>query len=139
MPDRFVVDSSVVMEWCFSDEQDDYAERVLGGLDHDEAVAPAVLPLEVGNVLVVAERTRRLSKVEASRFLDMLGGMRLTVIQETPQRMFKEIVALAREHNLTTYDASYLDLAMRLGLPLATLDASLSRAARKCQVKRYQP
>jgi predicted nucleic acid-binding protein len=139
MSGRFVVDNSVVMEWCFRDEQDDYAERVLECLDHDEAVAPAILPLEVGNVLVVAERTGRLARVEAQRFLDMLTSMRLTVIQETPQRMFKEIVALAREHHLTTYDASYLDLAMRLGLPLATLDAAQSRAAKKCQVKHYEP
>jgi predicted nucleic acid-binding protein len=73
------------------------------------------------------------------RFLALLGGLPITVEQETPERMLKEIVSLAREQELSTYDASYLDLAMSLDLPLATQDTSLSKAAKKCKVPAFEP
>ena len=79
----------------------------------------------MGNVLPVAERKKRLSQASAVRFLEILGGLPITIEQEPPERMLKEIVSLAREHRLSTYDASYLDLAMRLDLPLSTQDKSL--------------
>ena len=63
----------------------------------------------------------------------------ITVEQETPERMLREIVSLAREHGLSTYDASYLDLAMRFDLPIATLDAALVKAAKKCEVPVFDP
>jgi len=135
----FVADTSVVMAWCFDDEGNGYAEAVLESLDSAQVFVPAIWPLEVGNVLLVAERKERLSQAAVVRFLALLGGLPITVEQEPPERMFKEIVSLAREQGLTTYDASYLDLAMRRGLPLATLDASLVRAAGKCKVPVYEP
>lgn len=134
MSARFVMDNSVVMSWCFEDEGNRYAEAVLESLESAEAFVPAIWPLEVGNVLLVAERKKRLSQAEVVRFLALLGGLPITVEQEPPERMLKEIVSLAREHGLSTYDASYLDLAMRFDLPLATLDASLVKAAQKCKV-----
>ncbi len=139
MSERFVVDTSVVLAWCFEDEGDPYAEAVLETLEVCEAVVPAIWPLEVGNVLLVAERNKRLSKADVVRFLALLNHLPVIVEQETPERMLKEIVALAREQRLTTYDASYLDLAMRLGLPIATRDTSLSRAAKKCRVPAFDP
>ncbi|MBI4773303.1 MAG: type II toxin-antitoxin system VapC family toxin [Deltaproteobacteria bacterium] len=139
MPARFVVDNSVVMPWCFEEEGNSYAEAVLESLEAGEAFVPAIWPLEVGNVLLVAERKKRLSRASVVRFLALLGGLPITVEQETPERMLKEIVSLAREHGLSTYDASYLDLAMRLDLPLSTLDASLVKAAGKCKVPAYEP
>ena len=139
MSPRFVVDNSIVMSWCFEDEGNSYAEAVLESLEAGEAFVPAIWPLEVGNVLLVAERKKRLSQASAVRFLALLGGLPITVEQETPERMLKEIVSLAREHGLSTYDASYLDLAMRLDLPLATQDASLVKAAKKSKVPAYEP
>ena len=139
MSARFVVDNSVVMSWCFEDEGSGYAEAVLESLETGEAFVPAVWPLEVGNVLLVAERKERLSEASVVRFLALVGGLPITVEQETPERMLKEIVSLAREHGLSTYDASYLDLAMRLGLPMSTRDASLMKAAKKCRVPAYEP
>jgi predicted nucleic acid-binding protein len=136
---RFVVDNSVVMSWCFQDEGDTYAEAVLESLETAESFVPAVWPLEVGNVLLVAERRRRLSPASVVRFLALLGGLPIAVEQETSERMLKEILALAREHELSTYDASYLDLAMRLELPLATRDAALEKAAKTCRVPVYEP
>lgn len=129
MPARFVIDNSIVMSWCFEDEGNRYAE----------AVVPAIWPLEVGNFLLVAERKKRLSQAAVVRFLALLGGLPLTVEQETPERMLKEIVSLAREHGLSTYEASYLDLAMRVDLPLATRDTSLAKAAKKCKVPTFEP
>jgi len=100
---------------------------------------PAIWPLEVGNVLLVAERKRRLSEASIIRFLALVNNLPITVEQETPERMLKEIVSLARENGLSTYDASYLDLAMRLGLPLSTKDKVLLKAAKKCQIPVFAP
>ncbi len=139
MPSRFVIDNSIVMSWCFEDEGNSYAEAALESLETGEAFVPAIWPLEVGNVLLVAEREKRLSHASAVRFLGLLGGLPISVEQEPPDRMLKEILSLAREHELSTYDASYLDLAMRLDLPISTLDTSLLKAARKCEVPVYEP
>jgi predicted nucleic acid-binding protein len=139
MSARFVVDNSVIMSWCFEDEENGYAEAVLESLEAGEAFVPAIWPLEVGNGLLAAERKKRLSRASVVRFLALLGGLPITVEQETPERMLKEVVALAREHRLSTYDASYLDLAMRLDLPLSTRDISLLKAAKKCKVPAYEP
>jgi len=136
---RFVVDTSVVMSWCFEDEGYGYAETVLESLESAEAIAPAIWPLEVGNVLLVAERKKRLGQAASVRFLSLLGALPITVEQEPSERMLKEILSLARTLGLSTYDASYLDLAMRLDLPLATLDAALANAAKKSGVQMYRP
>jgi len=139
MSSRFVIDNSVVMSWCFEDEGSTYADAVLESLETGEALVPAIWPLEVGNVLLVAERKKRLGHASAVRFLGLLGGLPISVEQEPPDRMLKEILSLAREYELSTYDASYLDLAMRLDVPISTLDTSLLKAARKCEVPIYDP
>lgn len=139
MPARFVVDNSIVMAWCFEDEGNAYAEAVLDSLVAAQAVVPAIWPLEVGNVLLVAARKKRLSEAGVARFLALVNNLPIFVEQESPERMLREILALARKHKLSTYDASYLDLAMRLGLPIATQDASLTKAAQQCQVPAFDP
>ena len=136
---QFVVDNSIVLSWCFEDEKNRYAEAVLESLVESEALVPAIWPLEVGNVLLAAERKKRLGEASVIRFLSLLNHLPITVEQETPERMFKEIVALARSYGLSTYDASYLDLAMRLGLPIATQDALLMAAAKQCRVPAFKP
>lgn len=136
---RFVIDNSVVMSWCFEDEGDPYADAVLESLKDGEAFVPGIWPLELGNVLLVAERKKRLDKASAVRFLELVIGLPLTVEQETPRRTLTEIVSLAREQRLSTYDASYLDLAMRMGLPLSTLDASIRKAAKRLGIPTYEP
>jgi predicted nucleic acid-binding protein len=127
------------MAWCFEDEQDDYADAVLESLEDGEAFAPAVWPLETGTVLIAAERRQRLDRAATTRFLELLAVLPIHVEQETPERMLKEIISLAREQGLSTYDASYLDLAMRRGLPLATRDAMLVKAARRCGILLFEP
>jgi predicted nucleic acid-binding protein len=130
----FVVDNSVVMAWCFEDETSSYSDAVLDCLAEATAFVPAIWPLEVGNVLLVAERNHRLSEADSARFIALLSELPIEVEQESPDRMIKEIWALARKHHLSTYDASYLDLAMRKGLSIATRDKNLLAAVKRCQV-----
>ncbi len=136
---QFVVDNSVVMSWCFEDERNSYCDAVLESLADGEAFVPGMWPLEVGNVLLVAERKKRFTEASVVRFLELVSGLPLTVEQETPERMLKEIVSIAREQGISTYDASYIDLAMRLGLPMSTLDASMRKAARRLEIPSYEP
>ena len=134
MKGDFVVDNSVVMAWCFQDEASQYADAILGSLEVFKAIVPSIWPLEVGNVLLVAERRKRLSEADSARFIALLTELPITIEQESPERMMREILALAREHQISSYDASYLDLAMRKGVPIATLDDGLIKAAERSQV-----
>ena len=134
MNKSFVVDNSVVMAWCFKDEINLYADSVLDSLEHFTAIVPSIWPLEVGNVLLVAERKNRLSAADSIRFIALLSQLPITVDQEPPERMIKEIFALARTHRLSTYDASYLDLAIKRGISIATLDDRLLYAAKQNNV-----
>jgi predicted nucleic acid-binding protein len=134
MAECFVVDNSVVMAWCFEDESSNYADQVLERLALSQGFVPAIWPLEVCNMLLVAEKKNRIGEADSIRFIELLNQLPIIVEQESPERMTREIFALARTHNVSSYDASYLDLAMRKGLPIATLDKNLSDAARRSNV-----
>ena len=136
-PPFFVLDASVALAWCFETETDQFTDAVLDSLADRTAVVPTVWPLEIGNALVVAERRSLLDQASSMRFLNLLHQLPITIEQESPSRMFGEILLLAREQQLSTYDASYLDLAMRSGLPLASRDGALIQAAERCGVKQY--
>ncbi|MGD8387222.1 MAG: type II toxin-antitoxin system VapC family toxin [Desulfobacteraceae bacterium] len=125
----FVVDNSVVMAWCFLDENNALADTALDTLTHASAFVPSIWPLEVVNVLLVAERRKRIRVAESVRFLELLGQLPIRVEMEPAEQRMGELLQLARDHTLSSYDASYLDLAMRRGLPLATVDHELVRAA----------
>ena len=127
---RFVVDCSVTMAWAFENQSNDYTRGILSRLVRDDASVPAIWPLEVANSLAVAERRRTFSRAASEGFVARLAALSIFVTEDTHERALREILALARERNLSAYDASYLELAMRLGLPLATRDEALRRAAR---------
>jgi predicted nucleic acid-binding protein len=129
----FVIDTSIAMAWCFEDEATQATDAVLNRFRDDQAVVPAVWPLEVANVLLVAERRGRLSEAQASRFLELLAQLPIDV--ENSATAVAGIVATGRRHTLSSYDASYLLLAERLGATLATLDKSLAKAASKAGVQ----
>lgn len=138
MAEHFVVDNSVVMSWCFKDETNNYADAILDRLTEATAVVPPIWPLEVVNVLLVAERRKRLSESDSIRFLTLLTQLPIVVEYERPEVM-KDLLALGRSTKLSSYDASYLDLAMRKGFPIATLDARLMEAARRISVPVLSP
>lgn len=127
---RFVVDNSVVMTWCFRDETNAYADAVLDSLANTVAVVPAIWPLEVVNVLLVAERRQRLYEADSVRFITLLRQLPIVVDRSWPERLMKDWLAIGRAHDLSSYDTAYLELAMRQGLPIATLDSRLLAAAR---------
>jgi predicted nucleic acid-binding protein len=128
----FVIDTSIAMAWCFEDEATEATDTVLDLLRNDQAVVPAIWPLEVANVLLVAERRGRLSEAQASRFLELLTQLPINV--DTSATDVAGVVAIGRRHTLSSYDAAYLLLAERLGAALATLDKVLAKAARKAGV-----
>jgi predicted nucleic acid-binding protein len=132
-----VIDCSVTMSWGFPDEDNPYAQSVLRALPALSAAVPSLWPLEVANSLLVAERRARLSEADSNRFVTLVGSLPITIDEETSAYAMHQTLALARARNLSAYDASYLELAMRLGLPLATLDQRLRDAAAAVGVQVY--
>ena len=130
MEEVFVIDNSVVMSWCFKDEANDYADAVLEKLMTARAIVPAIWPLEVVNVLLVAERKKRLKQADSFRILTLLLQLPIEAEQEWSQKAMPDLLALGRNLDLSSYDLSYLDLAMRRGCPLASLDQKLVSAAK---------
>jgi predicted nucleic acid-binding protein len=124
----FVLDASVVMTWAFPDENDAGALAVMRRLRGETARVPAVWWYEVRNVLLVNERRRRIAADDAAAFLRLLSGLRIEI---APIPDSDRIMALGRQHRLTVYDCAYLELALRDGDPLATLDTQLAAAARR--------
>ena len=122
----FVLDAAIVACWAFEDEDHQVAELALKRIPTDEARMPALWWFEVRNILVVNERRKRLTERDSGTFLRGLGRLRIT-IDRAPEEA--DVLMLARGHLLSVYDASYLELARRDGMPLATLDKDLVTAA----------
>ena len=135
----FVLDCSVTMAWCFDDEADRYTNAVLESLANEDVIAPAIWPLEVSNVLLVAERRRRLDRADTERFLDLVGSLPIAVEELGFRRATGDVLGRAREFGLSAYDGAYLELAMRAGLSLATRDRGLRAASRKAGVPLFDP
>ena len=131
----FVLDCSVAVAWLFDDEATPATDSLLDRLKDSGAFVPSLWRLELGNVPSRAERHRRISAAQLAASLNLLDRLPITADTETDNRAFREILTLARTENLTTYDATYLELAMRRGLELATRDKALIRAARHVQVQ----
>jgi predicted nucleic acid-binding protein len=135
----FVLDCSITLAWFFEDEADAYAEAVQDSLATASALVPGLWPLEVANALLVGERRKRTTEAKATKFLTLLKSLPITTDEETGTRAWQETLHLARSHNLSAYDAAYLELALRRGLALATLDERLKTAAKAVGVPEYRP
>ena len=129
-----VLDASITLCWCFDEEATEATQRLLERLLHESAAVPAVWHLEVANVLALAERRRRITLADTAEFLELLATLMIDLDDETCTRAFGRALDLARSERLTAYDAAYLELAMRLGVPLATKDGPLGDAARRLGV-----
>lgn len=132
-----VLDNSIAMSWCFRDQRDDYSESVLRTLVDGCAVVPELWLLEVANVTALAEQRGVLSSAERKRFLGLLGSLRTQVDHASSDLIWGDVYDLAVKHRLTSYDARYLELSQRMGLPLASSDKDLLAAAKKEGVARF--
>jgi predicted nucleic acid-binding protein len=128
----FVLDASIAACWAFEDEDHPVAAIALERIRTDEARVPSLWWFEVRNTLIVNERRGRLTETDVAIFLRALSRLDVTV-----DRALEEVavLSLARRYRLTVYDASYLELAQREGIPLATLDAELASAARAAKIR----
>ncbi len=126
----FVLDASVAMAWCFEDETTPYTEAVLRRLTSAGAVAAAIWPYEVANVLLGAERRGRITQSQSMRFLELLRALPISVDEHGFAHAWGDVLALGRAHRLTAYDAAYLELAARTDLPLASQDEQLVEVCR---------
>jgi len=136
----FVLDASVTMRWFFGDGKPQelaYAGNVLDAMKQGSALVPATWGLEVANVISRAEAKGLVTEARSGMFLDMLEGVDIEVDAATFARALSDTLQLARRYGLSAYDASYLELALRLGMPLATLDEDLRKAAKKAGVKKF--
>ena len=134
---EFVLDASVTMRWILETERtrdQEYAWRVLDQLEGVEAIVPSLWYLEVSNVLLVAEKNRLIRQIESERFIEQLEALRISEDAHTSSQAFSRTVAIARSCNVTSYDAAYLELSVRTGLPISSLDRNMRRAARRFDI-----
>ena len=132
---EIVIDASVALAWCFKDERTAVTAELLERVQTDVAAVPILWHLEIANVLALAERRGRITSAESAELIALLETLEIAVDEETPSRAFGRVLDLARSERLTAYDAAYLDLAMRLGAPLASKDRDLCDAAERVGVK----
>ncbi len=130
-----VVDASVALAWCFEDEASPATDAILDQVKDEGAIVPSLWHLELGNILLLAERRGRTIQGGIVARLALMGLLPITTDAGTPGRAWREILTLARAEQLTTYDAAYLELAFRRGLPLATKDEALLGAAQRIGVR----
>ena len=136
----FVLDNSVTMRWFFGDgkpQELTYAGNVLDAMKNTNALVPVTWGLEVANVIARAEAKGLVTEARSADFLERLEGADIDVDMGTFAHALSDILQLARRYKLSAYDASYLELALRQGIPLATLDVDLRNAAKKAGVKSF--
>lgn len=136
----FVLDNSVTMRWFFGDGKPQelvYARKVLDAMKVANALVPMTWGLEVANVIAKAETKALVTEARSGAFLEMLEGLDIEVDPATFVHALSDTLQLARRYKVSAYDASYLELALRSGMPLATLDEDLEKAAKKAGVKKF--
>jgi predicted nucleic acid-binding protein len=136
----FILDNSVTMRWFFGDGKPQelaYAGKVLDAMKLQSALVPMTWGLEVSNVIARAEAKGLVTEARSEQFLEMLKNVDIDVDSATFAHALSDTLQLARRYKISAYDASYLELALRSGLSLATLDEDLQKAARKAGVKKF--
>ena len=125
------------MAWLFEDEATRTTEAILDRLKSEEALVPTLWTYEVGNVLLMAERRKRITEAQGRRFTRLLESLPIRITDPQLNSLWSNAVVVAREHGLSVYDGTYLDLAMREGIALATRDKALRKAAKKLGIEIY--
>jgi len=127
----FVVDASLALTMLFGEEATPATRATLRRLDSEAAIVPGLCFIELANAIAIAERKGRIKPADTEIFLARIAGLEIVVDERAPGRAFTAVLPLCRTHKLTSYDAVYIELALRRGLPLATLDTAMSGAARE--------
>jgi predicted nucleic acid-binding protein len=125
----FVIDASVALAWCFDDEATAATRALLDRFEDEHAEVPSLWHLELANALASSERNRRITPARISEFIALISGLPIVIDEQTPNFALSAVLDLARRERLSAYDASYLELAMRRGVPLATKDNDLAKAS----------
>jgi predicted nucleic acid-binding protein len=132
----FIPDASATLPWCFEDEATPSTESLLNrAATGERIVVPTHWPLEVTNGLLMAVRRGRVPRDKVRRFIEDLQSLSIHIEPPLPPNLWIRVLEMAELHRLTAYDAAYLELAQRTGLPLATLDEELHRAADTARVQ----
>jgi predicted nucleic acid-binding protein len=134
-----VLDCSVALAWFFKNEKKAYAASVQDSLALTAAAAPSLWPLEVTNSVLVGERRSRPTVAQATGWISLLLCLPIRVDAETVSRAWADTLHVARTHAFSNYDTWYLVLALRRGIPPATLDGCLKEAANAAGVSLYEP
>lgn len=139
---NFVLDASVALCWLMGDgvaTARAYAMGVLEAMKSEDnrAIVPVVWNLEVANVIAKAEQKGLLVEAQSEAFLEMLSGLDIDVDSDTVATALSDTLQIARRYRLSAYDASYMELSLRSGISLATLDQDLNKAARRAGIKRF--
>ncbi len=132
---HFVLDASIALSWCFSDEGTPKTINLLEKLETGSAMVPSIWFLEISNILVMAEKRKRISYGKIMEFFSLIEVLDIQVDSYSVDMSYKAIFSIAHKENLTSYDAAYVELAVRNGLPLAGKDIALLKAAKKQGVK----
>jgi predicted nucleic acid-binding protein len=133
-----VIDASIASAWCFPDEKTDYTQAILSAITASmlDALAPSLWAYEVRNSVLMALRRGRIAKPDGDAFLQSLNELNVSLSEPVS---LDTVFALAETHVLTFYDAAYLNVALAEGLPLASLDKQLLRAAAQAGVEFFEP
>ncbi len=135
----FVLDASIALSWCFPDESNAYADRVLDAIGPMSVVVPSIWVYEIANAMLVAQRRGRITEDHRNKVTNMLNTLPIQTRDVTLSHTLTAISAQAKALDLTVYDAAYLDLAVAIGKPLATADRRLREAANRVGVAEFSP
>ena len=138
MKERIVIDGSIALAWVFQDEHSEYANEIAKQYRNSEFIVPFLFRWEFANVLTVAFRRNRCRRDDVTAHLEYLSGMPFHYDEISSKAAWSDTLELAIVHNLTVYDAAYLELALRELIPLATLDADMKKAAKAAGVKLFR-
>jgi predicted nucleic acid-binding protein len=134
-----VLDASITLAWCFEDQATPLSQAVLEQLADDRGLVPELWPFEVANVLALAGRRGRITHAQAARFIQLIDRLPITVEELGRDQVLSTVLTLAESSGLTAYDASYLALAARARVPLATSHERLRQAGIAAGVELFQP
>lgn len=129
-----VIDASMALAWIYARERPDEADcadRALQTITEMEASVPSLWQTEIANALLVGERRKIITEAQTIDYLTRLARLPIAVDEATAAARQDQVIALAREYTLTAYDATYLDLALRMGAVLATFDGKLAGAMQR--------